>query len=336
MGVTAGDIHNHDSPVFLEFPSRRSCVHSTKGIVSSVQSLANDAGIRILRQGGNAADAAVAVAAALNVTEPSSTGIGGDMFCLFYDAKTKKIHAVNGSGRTGEKMTLDQVRQDLNLAKEQAGTIPLNHVNSVTVPGAAAGWVDTVERFGSGKVSMMDILTPAIELAEEGFPVSELVASFWGGRSERQLREASPNFAEMLKKDANAPDGCRAPKAGEIMKNPTLANTFRLLATHGKKGFYDGSVAEAIVKVITDRGGHLTLEDLKHHLETGSEPVDPIALRVKGFGIDQTHDGAGIDLWEHPPNGQGIVALMALGILQELEKEGKIKKFSKEDHNSAE
>jgi gamma-glutamyltranspeptidase/glutathione hydrolase len=138
----------------------------------------------------------------------------------------------------------------------------------------------------------------------------------------------------MLKKDPSAKDGCRAPKAGEIMKNPTIANTFKLLAKHGKKGFYEGEVAEQLVKVVSDLGGHITLDDLKNHAETGTEPVDAISLKYTGQGVGDRTEGHGIELWEHPPNGQGIVALMALGIIQEIEKQGKIPKFSLEDHNS--
>ena len=117
-------------------------------------------------------------AAALNSTEPSSTGIGGDMFGLYYDAKTKKISSLNGSGRYAGNVTLDQVRKDLNIAPDQSGRIPMNTGKAVTTPGAAAGWVDTVEKFGSGKLSLEQILRPAIELGEEGFPVSELASSF--------------------------------------------------------------------------------------------------------------------------------------------------------------
>lgn len=150
----------------------------------------------------------------------------------------------------------------------------------------------------------------------------------------------------MLKNDPAAPDGVRAPKAGEIMKNPTLAKTFRTLATEGKKGFYTGRIAEEFVKVVKELGGHLELEDMAHHLELGSEPVDPISLKFRGQGIaeilkDSVLDGntsdldLGIELWEHPPNGQGIVALMALGIIQELELEGKIPTFKPEEFNTA-
>ncbi|PVI05126.1 gamma-glutamyltranspeptidase [Periconia macrospinosa] len=327
------NVYPHPEPQFLHFPSRRSVVHSTKGIVSCTQPLATAAGLEALRKGGNAADAAVAVAAALNVTEPGSTGIGGDMFCLFYDASTKKVHAMNGSGRSGQHVTLEQMRKDVKIADGEKGEIPVRSVHAVTVPGAAAGWVDCVERFGSKKLSLKEILEPAIELAEKGFPVSEISAYMWA-KSESLIKGASPNGSEMLKKDSSAPDGCRAPKAGEIMKNPTLANTFKLLASHGKAGFYEGEVAQQIIKVVSDLGSRLTLDDLKHHASTGSEPVEPISLRYTGQGVGDSTNG-GVELWEHPPNGQGIVALMALGIIQELEKQGKIPKWSHSDHNSA-
>lgn len=135
----------------------------------------------------------------------------------------------------------------------------------------------------------------------------------------------------MLKKDPSAPNGVRAPHPGEIMKNPTLANTFRTLATEGKQGFYSGRIAQEYIKVVQDLGGHLQLEDLQHHLDTGSEAVDPISVKFTGQGLAE---GEGVELWEHPPNGQGIVALMALGIIQELEKQGKIPTFKAEDFNT--
>ena len=306
------------------------------------------------------------------MTEPASTGIGGDMFCLYYDAKTKKVHSLNGSGRSAGKATLEQVRKDLNVGPNDVGAIPMRSVHAVTTPGAAAGWVDTVDRFGSGKVSLEQILLPAIELGEEGFPVSELSASFvsdnffffffffmfpqldidhrsltltplqWN-EGEDVLRNSSPNFAEMLKADSKAKDGCRSPRAGEIMKNPALARTFRALATQGKKGFYEGRVAEELVKVVQARGGYLSLEDLKHHAETGSQDTEAMSLKFTGQDIVQkqttgtdSETNQGVQIWEHPPNGQGIVALMALGILEQLEQSGQIPKFTPEQHNSAE
>lgn len=178
MPLNTAAIFPSSDPKFVSFPSRRSVVHSTKGIVACTQPLAARAGQRILRDGGNAADAAVAVAAALNMTEPSSTGIGGDMFCLFYNAETKKVSALNGSGRTARDVNLERMRKDLGLKPGQSGRIPKTSVHAITTPGAAAGWVDTVERFGSGKLSLEQILAPAIELGEEGFPVSELASTF--------------------------------------------------------------------------------------------------------------------------------------------------------------
>ena len=176
MPLDARAIYPASDPDFVTFPSRRSVVHSTNGIVACTEPLAARAGQRILQAGGNAADAAVAVAAALNMTEPSMTGIGGDMFCLFYNSKTRKVHALNGSGRSAAEATLEGLRKDLGLKPGQIGKIPMNSVLAVTTPGAAAGWVDTVEKFGSGKVTMEDILKPAIELGEQGYPVSELSA----------------------------------------------------------------------------------------------------------------------------------------------------------------
>ena len=139
----------------------------------------------------------------------------------------------------------------------------------------------------------------------------------------------------MLKKDPSAKDGVRAPMAGEIMRNPTLAQTFRTLGKEGKKGFYSGRIAEEIVSVVRSLGGLITLEDLEHHLETGSEHVEPISLDFTGQGAAE-QPGGGVRVWEHPPNGQGIVALMSLGIIQELEREGKIPRFGESDFLSAE
>ncbi|KAL0942639.1 gamma-glutamyltranspeptidase [Colletotrichum truncatum] len=350
MPLTTNSLFTPQAQEFTKFPSRRSVVHSTKGIVSCTQPLAAKCGIEILQAGGNAAVSllslvAMLITAGLNMTEPCSTGIGGDMFILFYDAKTGKVSAMNGSGRSAKNATLETIRKDLGVADGQQGKIPMKSVHAVTVPGAAAGWVDTIERFGSGNISVERALAPAIELGEKGFPVSELTSYYWN-QAESQIRSASPNFAEMLKKDPKAKDGVRAPNPGEIMKNPTLAQTFRTLAKEGKKGFYTGRIAEELVKVVKDLGGHLELDDLANHLDLGSEPVDPISLKFKpvlknqeqtngNSGNSDSSSAAGVELWEHPPNGQGIVALMALGIIQELQASGAVPAWSAEDHNTA-
>ncbi|EOO02415.1 putative gamma-glutamyltranspeptidase protein [Phaeoacremonium minimum UCRPA7] len=323
---------------FVRFSGRRSVVHSTKGIVACTQPLAAEAGQRILKLGGNAADAAIAVAAAMNMTEPASTGLGGDMFCLYFDAKTKEIHALNGSGRSAKNSTLEQIKADLNLPKSAGGKIPITSPLSITVPGAPAGWVDAFEKFGSGRLSLEQVLMPAIELGEQGFPVSEISARMWQN-GEAELKQASPNFQEMLKYDDKAENSARAPMAGEILKNPTLAQSFRTLATEGKKGFYTGRIAQAIVDIVKSKGGYLELSDFEDHLTYGTQKTQPVSLKFRGQGVrnraTRNSEDHFFELWEHPPNGQGIVALMALGILEELERNGEIPTFTTDDHNTA-
>ena len=150
--------------------------------------------------------------------------------------------------------------------------------------------------------------------------------------SEKLLKNASPNGHEMLIGDEKSLGGCRAPGAGDLMRNPTLGQTFRALAQEGKKGFYQGRVAEELVKVVGDLGGKMTLDDLQLHMEIGSEPNEPMSLKFTA--MDANAHRKGIEVWEHPPNGQGIVALIALGIIQELEKQGSIKKWTLDEHNS--
>ncbi|RCI12335.1 hypothetical protein L249_1109 [Ophiocordyceps polyrhachis-furcata BCC 54312] len=326
MPLTSSSLYPGESSRDLyKFPSRRSVVHSTSGIVACSQPLAAKCGLEVLRAGGNAA-----VAAGLNVTEPASTGIGGDMFILFWNAATGKVSAINGSGRAGAECTLEAIRRDLGIPDGVGGGIPATSAHAVTVPGAAAGWIDTVERLGSGKLSLASIMGPAIELAERGFPVTEAEGMFWAS-AESRLRQASPNYAEMLKDDPSAEGGVRAPRPGEVMRNPNLAQTFRALVTEGKKGFYTGRVADEIVKVVRNKGGRLSLDDLRRHLDMGSESVEPISLRFTGQGLGAEN---GIEIWEHPPNGQGVVALIALGIIQQLERQGKIPIFGPDDFNT--
>ncbi|RKF61828.1 Glutathione hydrolase-like YwrD proenzyme [Erysiphe neolycopersici] len=332
---------------FQRFNSRRSVVHSTEGMIACTQPLAARCGLKILEAGGNAADVAIAVAAGMSLTEPTSTGLGGDMFCLFYDSKTKKIQGLNGSGRSSKKSSLKLIRRDLGLQDGTDGKIPFDCVHAVTVPGAAAGWVDTIEKFGSGTLSLEQILTPAIELAEKGFPVSEISSQLWDNGSEI-LHKASPNYAELLTLDQVSLT-YRAPRPGEIFKNPHLARTLRILAANGKEGFYRGQIAKEIVKATKDRGGFLELEDLELHFKTGSEIIEPLSYNFRGQGCAQefrklidmssekvNEEKCGVKIWECPPNGQGIVALQALAILEILEEKGKIPKFTKEQHNSVE
>jgi gamma-glutamyltranspeptidase / glutathione hydrolase len=270
------------------FTSRRSPVYSRRGIVATSQPLATAAGIEVLSKGGNAADAAVAAAAALNVTEPTSTGIGGDMFALYFDAQTQQVTALNGSGRASSTLTLDRLKREGLLAE----SLPPFHPHTVTVPGACAGWCDLIQKHGS--LSMSDILAPAIRLADEGFPVAPLTSYFWARGADRQLKSAL-NGHEMTI------DG-RAPKAGEIFQNKGLAKTFKLVAEQGVQGFYQGSVAESIVAVIKEAGGCMSAEDLASHVSTWESPISV--------------DYRGLRVYECPPNGQGITALIALNILE--------------------
>ena len=271
----------------LFFHSHRSPVYSRNGIVATSQPLATAAGLEILAKGGNAADAAVAAGAALNVTEPSSTGIGGDMFALFYSADAKRVTALNGSGRAPAALTLDRLKQD-GFSSE----LPPFHAHTVTVPGACAGWFDLIEKHGS--LAMSEILAPAILLAREGFPVGPLTSHSWQRGAQNQLKSAL-NGQEMTI------DG-RGPQPGEIFRNPNLARTLELVARGGASAFYQGEIAEAIVGVIKEAGGCLSLEDLTSHTSTWEEPIS-VTYR-------------GLRVYECPPNGQGLTALIALNILE--------------------
>jgi len=232
------------------------------------------------------------------------------MFLLYYDAKTKKVSALNGSGRAPANLSIAVCRKK----GIRGDNIPMNNVNTVTVPGAAAGWLTTLEEFGNHSVSVAEILEPAIQFAEEGFPVSELIAYAWQA-TEEQIKTASPNGNEILRNG-------KAPKNGEIMRNPNLAETFRVLAKEGQKGFYEGRIGQAIVDVIQSLGGEMTLDDLKSHK---TDLVDPITINYQG-----------LDIWECPPNGQGITALIALGIIDALQELKKIPPISSMKHNSPE
>ncbi|KAJ3335722.1 hypothetical protein HDU93_004603 [Gonapodya sp. JEL0774] len=274
--------------------ARRSPVMARHAMVACSQPLAATAGYDILKKGGNAVDAAVAVAACLTVTEPTSTGIGGDLFVLFYDAKSKKVKALNGSGRSPKALNLDFAKAQGWVTGEPEATIPETNVNAVTVPGAAAGWIDAITHFGSGKLTIHDILSPAIDLAENGFPV-EPIASFMWSRTADRLTSHSTSYSaphEYLIADSRSKTGFRGPHPGEIMAIPTLASTFRTLVEQGKRGFYEGRIAAAILDTVKKAGGVMTEEDLKGHESTLTEPISTVY--------------EGVRLWEHAPNGQGL------------------------------
>jgi gamma-glutamyltranspeptidase / glutathione hydrolase len=275
------------------FASRRSPVFGRRGMVAASQPLAVAAGLELLAAGGNAADAAVATAAALNVTEPMSTGLGGDCFALFYDGASHQVSALNGSGRAPAALTLER------LQKEGFGArLPPFHPYTITVPGACAGWCDVLAQHG--RLAMSAVLAPAIRLAEEGFPVAPLTAYAWERGVERQLRQA-------LGGEELTVDG-RAPRAGEIFRNPGLARTLRIVAEGGKEAFYRGEIGAAIAATVQAAGGCMAETDLAAHFSTWEQPVSTTYR--------------GLRVWECPPNGQGLAALLGLNFLEGFDLAG--------------
>lgn len=269
-----------------------------RAAVACSQPLATSAALRALIQGGSAVDAAVAMAAALAVTEPCSNGLGGDAFALLYTASSRSVSALHGNGAAPAALTPALLQSP----------VPLSSPHAVTVPGAVALWEDMIEQHGSGNMSLADVLQPAIELAERGFPVAPITAEAWKA-SEAQLL-AARGGKELMVADG---DGFRAPRAGEVFRNAGLAATLRRVARFGKKGFYEGPVASAIVAVVRAMGGILTLEDLAKHV---TERHDSVSTSFRGYVVHETG----------PPT-HGVVALMALNILDsydpdELHDEG--------------
>ena len=257
---------------------------------ASSQPLATAAGLEILRRGGNAVDAAIAMAAALNVTEPGSTGLGGDCFALIYEKQSHSVFALNASGRCPEALTLERLQHE-----GVGNNLPPLHPYTITVPGACAGWCDLNQRFG--RLPLATIFEPAIRLAEEGFPVAPLTAYYWQRGVERCLRHA-------LNGEELTLDG-RAPRPGEIFRNAGLARTLKTIAKDGKTAFYQGEIARAIVEVVQQASGCLSEADLASHFSTWEQPI---SIEYRGMRI-----------WECPPNGQGLAALLALNLLAGFE-----------------
>ena len=269
----------------IRWESRRSPILSTRGVVASSQPHATLAGVTILQAGGNAADAAVATAAALAVTEPMSTGIGGDCFCLFYRASDGAVEAINGSGRSPRALTLERAGGAEGFERQGP--------HSVTVPGTIAGWADTVARLG--RMPLADVLAPAIALAEDGFPVTPLIGYGWQLYAE-MLRSQGPAGGDLLMSDG------KAPRPGEVWRNPRIARVMRGVAEGGPEAFYQGDPAARIVEALELHGGYMALEDLSAHCSSFEAPLSTTYR-------DHT-------VYECPPNGQGITALMALNILE--------------------
>jgi gamma-glutamyltranspeptidase/glutathione hydrolase len=269
-----------------EVKTGRSIVRAEHGMVASSQPLASQVGLDVLKRGGNAVDAAIAMAAVLNVTEPMMTGVGGDMFALVYWAKTGELKGLNGSGRAPRALSLDY------FTKKGIKTMPITGMEPITVPGAFDGWVTLVEKYGTMKLA--DLLAPAIEYAENGFPVMEKAARDWEASSEK-LRKTPAAASNYLLAG-------RAPRAGEMFRQKNLARTLRTLARGGRDAFYRGEIARAIVDYCQKNGGFLSMQDFAEHK---SEWVEPIATDYRGYKV-----------YECPPNGQGLTALLTLNILE--------------------
>ena len=269
--------------------SEKFSVIAKNGMVASSQPLATLAGVKILINGGNAIEAAIATAAVLGVVEPSSLGIGSDAFCLFYSAKEKSIKALDASGRSPHAASLDFYRK--NGFKE----IPQRGIHSVTVPGAVHGWETLLNSYGTR--SLAQVLEAAIHYAEDGFPVAELTAQSWRESESALKADEGASISYLI--------GGRAPKVGEIFKNPRMAKTLRRIADDGAAVFYAGEIAEKIVRCSEKLGGHFTRKDFADHQ---SDWVEPIRAGYRGY-----------DIYEMPPATQGFVALEMLKILESFD-----------------
>jgi len=281
-GIT---MHGQDRITGHNFATRSEVI-AKNGMVATSHPLATQIGLDILKQGGNAIDAAIAANAALGLMEPTGCGIGGDLFAIIWSAKDNKLYGLNASGRSPEKLNLKYFK-NRDITKIPAyGPLP------VSVPGCVDGWFEMHDKFG--QLDITQIFKPAISYAREGFPVTELIGHYLT-LSARRLKDY-PNF-----KETYMPNG-EALKKGDIFKNPDLANTYEKIATGGRDAFYEGEIATVIANFLQAQGGVLTKKDLEQHT---SEWVEPVSTNYRGY-----------DVWELPPNGQGIAALQILNIME--------------------
>ena len=281
-------------PDLDRFTSRRSTVYGTNGIVATSQPLATQAGLEVLQDGGNAFDAAVATAAALNVVEPTSTGLGGDVFALYRTADGD-VGAMRSCGGAPADATIENVREAVADGEDPGDVeMPFTGPHTVTVPGTARGWETTVEELG--RLSLSEVLQPAIRLATEGYPVSEVIASYWKG-AEELFTDDHARAAYL--------SGGRAPRVGELVQLKQLGQSMQTIADEGADALYEGEIGEQIAAEIQSKGGFMTIDDL-----AAFEPefVDPVST---------TYNGA--EVFELPPNNQGLIALEALNVASELD-----------------
>ncbi|MBA7513091.1 Glutathione hydrolase-like YwrD proenzyme [subsurface metagenome] len=266
----------------------RSEVIAQNGMVATSHPLATQIGIDILKKGGTAIDAAIAANAALGLMEPTGCGIGGDLFALVWDAKTQKLYGLNASGRSPRSLTLHYFKENGYAKIPPYGPLP------VSVPGCVDGWFELHGKFG--KLKMQEVMAPAIEYAEKGFPLTELIGYYFQRSLNYYMRQGYPNIKETYTTEG------KVPGKGDIFKNPYLADTYRKIAQEGRDVFYKGEIARQIADFIQTQGGFLGVDDLANHR---SEWVEPVSVNYRGY-----------DIWELPPNGQGIAALQMLNILE--------------------
>lgn len=286
--MTAREATGQDRVTGREFATRSEVI-APHAMAATSHPLVTQIALDVMKQGGTAVDAAIAADAALGLMEPTGSGIGGDLFAIVWDAKTKKLYGLNASGRSPQSLSLAHLKS-LNLEKmPERGPLP------VSVPGCVDGWFELHERFG--KLSMKRVLEPAIRYARDGFPVTELISHYWG-RSAAIFEDAAtyPNFAQTYLIDGHAP------RTGEIFKNPDLARTYDTIARKGRDAFYRGEIAKTIDAFMHANGGFLSTSDLAAHK---SEWVDPVSTNYRGY-----------DVWELPPNTQGISALQILNLVE--------------------
>ncbi|MEC9096440.1 MAG: gamma-glutamyltransferase [Planctomycetota bacterium] len=276
----------YDRPVTPTNQSR-SVVVAKNGMVATSHPLAAQTGLDVLKAGGNAADAAIAVNAMLGVVEPMSNGIGGDLFCIYWDNKSKKLYGLNASGRSPYKATREY------FADNELKEIPLFGPLAWSVPGCVSGWQALSERFGS--IAIKELLAPSIHTAREGFPVSEVIAHYW--KASAPSLAANPGSAQTYLIDGKNPPGF-----GEIYRLPKLADSYQLIAEQGPDAFYRGKIAQEIVAYSNKMGGLFTMEDFLNHQASW---VEPVSTNYRGY-----------DVWELPPNGQGIAALQMLNLIE--------------------
>ncbi len=267
----------------------RSEVLAPVAMAATSQPLATEAALAVMRRGGSAVDAAIAANAVLGLIEPTGAGIGGDLFAIVWDPKEQKLYGLNASGRSPRALTLEYFTSRGMTHIPPLGPLP------VTVPGAVDGWFELHDRFG--RLPMTDVLAPAIGYARKGFPVTEVIANGWQ-RNARVL-EKFPGFRETFM------PGGHAPAKGEMFANPRLATTYEAIAKGGRDAFYKGDIARAIDAYMKANGGFLAYEDLAAH---HSQWVEPVSANYRGY-----------DVWELPPNGQGIAALQMLNILEDFD-----------------